>query len=94
MYCSQPASFVDSARPGMVRKLNRSLYGLKQVSRAWYSCFASYLVSIGFVKTKSNTPLFIHRRDDDTIYLLYIEDIVLMVSSATLLQCTIAAPIA
>jgi hypothetical protein len=33
VYCSQPAGFVDSSRPNMVCRLNRSLYGLKQAPR-------------------------------------------------------------
>ena len=37
VYCSQPAGFVDSSRPDMVCRLNKSLYGLKQAPRAWYS---------------------------------------------------------
>jgi hypothetical protein len=36
----------------LVCRLNRSLYGLKQAPRALYSCFASYLASIGFVEAK------------------------------------------
>ena len=34
VYCSQPAGFVDSSRPDMVCRLNKSLYGLKQAPRA------------------------------------------------------------
>jgi hypothetical protein len=30
VYCSQPTDFVDAARPDLVCRLNRSLYGLKQ----------------------------------------------------------------
>jgi hypothetical protein len=30
VYCCQPVGFVDSSRPDMVCRLNRSLYGLKQ----------------------------------------------------------------
>ena len=37
VYCSQPVEFVDSSRPDMVCRLNKSLYGLKQAPRAWYS---------------------------------------------------------
>ena len=52
---------------------------------------ASYLVSIGFIETRSGTSLFIYRHDDDTVYLLYIDDIVLTTSSVALLQRTITA---
>jgi hypothetical protein len=73
-------------------RLNRSLYGLKQAPRAWYSRFASYLASIGFIEAKSDTSLFIYRRGKDIVYLLlYVNDIVLTASTADLLQRTIAA---
>jgi hypothetical protein len=35
VYCSQPTGFVDSSRPDMVCRLNKSLYGLKQALRTW-----------------------------------------------------------
>jgi hypothetical protein len=83
---------VDAARPDLVYRLNCSLYGLKQASRAWYSRFASYLASIGFVEVKSETSLFIYQRVDDTIYLLlYVDDIVLTTSNIDLLYRTIVA---
>jgi hypothetical protein len=92
VYCSQPTGFVDVARPDLVCRLNRSMYGLMQVPRAWYSRFASYLTSIGFVEAKSGTSLFIYQRNDDTIYLLlYVDNIVLMAAIANLLQRTIVA---
>jgi hypothetical protein len=92
VYCSQPTGFVDAARPDLVCRLNRSLYGLKQAPQAWYSRFASYLASIGFVEAKSDTSLFIYWRGDDTVYLLlYVDDIVLTASTADLLQRTIVA---
>jgi hypothetical protein len=50
------------------------------------------LASIGFGEAKSDTSLFIYQRGDDTIdLLLYINDIVLMISTADLLQHTIVA---
>lgn len=76
----------------MVCYLNKSLYGLKQAPRAWYSRFASFLQSIGFIEAKSDTSLFILRRGTDTVYpLLYADDIVLTASSCTLLHWTISA---
>jgi hypothetical protein len=57
--------------------------------RAWYHCFASYLVSLGFMESKSDTSLFVYRSGADTAYLLlYVDDIVLTASSPELLQRT------
>jgi hypothetical protein len=67
------------------------MYGLKQASRVWYSRFTSYLVSLGFVEAKSDTSMFIYRHGDDTVYLhFYFDDIVLMTSSGALFPRTIA----
>ena len=92
LYCSQPAGFVDSSRPDMVCRLNKSLYGLKQARLAWYSRFATFLLTLGFTEAKSDTSLFIYRRGDETAYLLlYVDDIVLTASSQQLLQSVIAS---
>jgi hypothetical protein len=65
---------------------------MKQAPRAWYNWFVMYITFLGFVETKSDTSSFIFRRGTDTIYLLlYVDDIVLTASSATLLQQTISA---
>jgi hypothetical protein len=82
VYCSQPVGFVDSSRPDMVCLLNKSLYSLKQAPRAWYSRFATYLMTLGFVAAKSDTSLFIYHQGAETAYLLlYVDDIVLTASS-------------
>jgi len=52
VYSMQPAGFEDSAHPDFVCQLNKSLYGLKQAPRAWYSRFATYLLSVGFTEAK------------------------------------------
>jgi len=92
VYCAQPDGFEDSAHPDFVCRLNRSLYGLKQAPRTWYSRFATYLLSLGFIEAKSDTSLFVYHRGPDTIYLLlYVDDIVLTASSPALLQRTIQA---
>jgi hypothetical protein len=47
------------------------------------------LASIGFIEAKSDTYMFIYPHGDDIVYLLlYVDDIVLMASTADL-QCTI-----
>jgi hypothetical protein len=92
VYYSQPMGFVDPTQSNWVCRLNKSLYGLKQVPWASYSRFAMYLLTLGFVEAKYDTSLFIFRCGVDTVYLLlYVEDIVLTASSTTLLQHTISA---
>jgi hypothetical protein len=86
IYCSQPTEFVDLAQPDHICLLNKSMYGLKQAPRAWYSRFTTFITSLGFVEAKSDTSLFVFRCGTDTVYLLlYVDDIVLTASSATLL---------
>jgi hypothetical protein len=92
VYCSQPTGFADPAHPDLVCRLKKSLYGLKQAPRAWYSRFASFLLSLGFAEAKFDTSLFVFRRGSDTVYLLlYVDDIILTVSSTELLRRTIFA---
>ena len=92
VYCTQPSGFEDPSQSGLVCRLNKSLYGLKQAPRAWYSRFASYLLSLGFTEAKSDTSLFIFHRGTDMVYLLlYVDDIVLTASSPDLLRRTISA---
>jgi hypothetical protein len=92
VYCSQPTGFADPAHPNLVCRLKKSLYGMKQVPRAWYSRFASFLLSQGFAEAKSDTSLFVFRRGSDKVYLLlYVDDIILTASSTELLRWTISA---
>jgi hypothetical protein len=92
VYCVQPFGFEDPAHPDFVCQLNKSLYGLKQAPRAWFNRFATYLLSPGFVKAKSDTSLFVFQHGSDTTYLLlYVDDIVLTASSPALLRQIISA---
>jgi hypothetical protein len=53
VYCSRPMGFVDLTQPDRVCRLNKSLYGLKQAPQVSYSRFTTYLLTLGFVETKS-----------------------------------------
>jgi hypothetical protein len=89
VYCCQPMCFTNPAHPDLVCHLRKSLYGLKQAPRAWYSRFASYLTTLGFIKVKSDTSLFIFRCSSDTVYLLlYVDDIILTAASTELHEFT------
>ena len=74
----QPSGFINPAHPNHVCKLHRSIYVLKQAPRAWFSCFSSYLVTMGFVASKSDTSLFLQWvRTDLLLVLIYVNDIII-----------------
>jgi hypothetical protein len=74
--------------------ISKSLYGLKQTPRAWFTRFASFVAPIGFVPTRSDSSLFIYRHGEHLMYLLlYVDDIILTASSTPLLQATISIKI-
>jgi hypothetical protein len=55
--------------------LKKSLYGLKQAPRAWYGRIGSFLVSLGFTKSKENSNLYFKVVDvGPVILLLYVDD--------------------
>jgi hypothetical protein len=86
VFCCQPTGFADLAHPDLVYRLHKSLYGLKQAPRAWYSQFATFLTTLGFLEAKSDNSLFIFCRGSDTVYLLlYVDDIILTASNTELL---------
>ncbi|GJX44524.1 ribonuclease H-like domain-containing protein [Tanacetum coccineum] len=92
VYMHQPPGFVDPAHPDYVCHLKRSLYGLKQASRAWFQRFASYATRVGFQHNKTDSSLFIFHRGADIAYLLlYVDDIILTTSSAAYLQQAISS---
>jgi hypothetical protein len=75
-----------------VCRLNKSLYGLEQAPRAWYSRFADHLLRLGFIGSHADPSLFIYHRNMESVYLLlYVDDIVLTASSEQLLRQTIMA---
>ena len=66
------------ALPGQVCKLQRSLYGLKQASRQWNLELTRFLVSKGFLQSKSDYSLFSKVVDGKyTFLLVYVDDLLL-----------------
>ncbi|CAH9137975.1 unnamed protein product [Cuscuta epithymum] len=87
VYMRQPPGFVHPQFPHHLCRLRKAIYGLKQAPRAWFHRFSSFLLSHGFTCSRSDTSLFIFRRNSDIIYLLlYVDDIIVTGNSLNLVN--------
>lgn len=67
---------------GMVCRLIKSIYGLRQVSRVWFEKLASVLLDLGFTQTVADYSLFVYKKNDIFVTaLVYVDDILLTGSS-------------
>ena len=79
---SQTSSYtIPSNKSGsctLVCKLHKSLYGLRQSPRLWFSKLSNFLLSIGYVQSKADYSLFfLHQDDCLTFILVYVDDLLL-----------------
>lgn len=73
----QPQGFVDMEHLDFICKLHKSIYGLKQVLRAWFNCLSNSLLNLGFTASLVDFSLFIFIHADIKVFLLiYVDDIV------------------
>ncbi|KAL2237380.1 UNVERIFIED_CONTAM: Retrovirus-related Pol polyprotein from transposon RE2 [Sesamum indicum] len=76
-----------SVQTGLVCKMERSIYGLKQASRQWNVELTLKLTEFGFTQSAFDHCLFTKRTDDGLLALLvYIDDIVVTAPSLALIQ--------
>jgi hypothetical protein len=90
VFMIQPPGFVHSDYPNHVCKLYKSLYELKQAPRAWFECFTSHLLTIGFTASTADPSLFVFRQGSTLLYLLlYVDDIILTGNSTAAITSSI-----
>ncbi|CAM8983244.1 unnamed protein product [Rhodiola kirilowii] len=88
VYMTLPPGFykTDKAKK-RVCKLHKSLYGLKQASRQWFSKFSEALVSYGFESSLNDYSLFTLTTQQGYIALsVYVDDIIITGTSQALID--------
>ena len=75
----QPPGSIAQRESGLVCRLCRSLYGLKQSPGAWFSRFRSVVQEFDMTRSTSNHSVFYHHTSSrQCIYLIvYVDDIVI-----------------
>ncbi|GAA0186355.1 transmembrane signal receptor [Lithospermum erythrorhizon] len=69
---------ISSHQPGMVCRLKKSLYGLCQTLRCWFSKLATSLKTYGFHQSYSNYSLFTYKKDHIEMgVLVYVDDLII-----------------
>ncbi|XP_057739664.1 uncharacterized mitochondrial protein AtMg00810-like [Arachis stenosperma] len=86
VYMELPLGHKDRNK-GLVCKLNRSIYGLRQASRQWFFKFLTALLKNNFKQSRNDYSLFSYGSGTDVVYLLvYVDDIILASASSTMLS--------
>lgn len=75
IYMSQLDHFVEKGKENLVCKLKKSLYGLKQSPRIWYRKFNTYVLSLGFERSKFDHCVY-YKYENGHIFIivLYVDD--------------------
>jgi hypothetical protein len=77
VYVELPPGFESERYPNHVYKLHKTLYGLKQASRAWYKCLRNFLIENNFRIGKANFTLFTRKMGKDLfVCQIYVDDII------------------
>ena len=75
VYMHPPPGFCRQGENPVCR-LNKSLYGLKQASRNWFSKFSNAIQQAGYRQSKADYSLFTRVDDNSfTVVLIYVDDI-------------------
>eukprot|EP00253_Pinus_taeda_P026086 PITA_26086 len=79
---------IKHAANGSMEKLKAALHGLKQAPRAWYERIDSYLMKLGFTRSKADPNLYFKVEDDRPLILaLYVDDLFLTGADPLIHKC-------
>ena len=75
----QPPGFFAQGESGLVCRLHRSLYGLKQSPRAWFGRFSSMIQEFSMTRSTSDHSVFYHHTSSgQCIYLIVYVNVIVI----------------
>lgn len=84
IYMEAPEGYENN---GMVCKLIKAIYGLKQASRMWNEKFNSFMIRLGFIRCVSDRCLYIKSDHGIKCYiLLYVDDLLIVCSDVNMIK--------
>ena len=87
VYVEQPPDFQTFNFPNHVFKLKKTLYGLKQSSRAWYERLSKFLLKKGFKMGKFDTTIFLKTKENYMLLVqIYVDDIIFGATNVSLCE--------
>jgi len=87
IFMRQPDGFIEKGKEHMLCKLKRSIYGLKQASRAWNTCFDNAVKTFGFEQCLDESCVYKKWNGDKVVFLvLYVDDILLIGNNVGLMN--------
>jgi hypothetical protein len=89
IYMEHLAGFVANGQEGMVCKLLKSLYGLKQAHKQWHKKLDRTLTSVGFIVNEADKCVYYrYGRGERVIFCLYVDDILILETSLDVIKDT------
>jgi hypothetical protein len=87
IYMDQPDGFVAEGQEGMVCKLIKYLYSLKQVPKQWHEKFYRTLTSVGFVVNEADKCVYYRYGGGEGVILcLYVDNILIFRTSLNVIK--------
>jgi hypothetical protein len=87
IYMDQPDGFAVKGQEGMVCKLLKSLFGLKQAPKQWHEKFDKTLTSVGFVVNEADKCVYYRFGGGEGVILcLYVDDILIFGTSLNVIK--------
>ena len=80
IFMEQPPGFINKCFPHHVCQLMKSLYGLKQAPGEWFLKLSTYLLSLKFTASKTDTSLFFKYHNQIPFFFLIYVDYILLIS--------------